>query len=57
MVKLVSAIFDEWNDGQPGLAAIFHEIPHAWLLIEGDRNDPTTWTLSPSIHCVVGMVI
>lgn len=23
----------------------------SWLLTGGDRNDPTTWTLAPSIFC------
>jgi hypothetical protein len=27
-------------------------VPNAWLLVEGNKNDPTTWTLSPSIRCV-----
>ena len=23
-----------------------------WLLVGGNKDDPTTWTLSPSIHCI-----
>ncbi len=28
------------------------KLPHCWKHVSGDRTDPTTWTLDPSIFCV-----